>query len=97
MKLYIQFYSLIFSFVFGISFYFILDIFNKYIYKFHLFLRFLLSLFFVLAISLLHFFALLSINNGYLHFYFLLSILFGYLFGYFIKKITLHKNKKSKM
>lgn len=93
MNLKIQIYSLIFSFVFGIVFYFLLDLFNRYNNRNKLGFRIIFSLFFAFLNSLGYFYGLIYINNGYLHVYFLLSILVGYLFIYF----CLHIKRNSKM
>ena len=81
MSLFIQIISLMFSFVFGMSLFFIfkLKLFknlkNTFIYYF---LRFVLILF----ISLLYFAGLYFINGGIVHLYFLLFIIFGFLLVY---------------
>ena len=90
MILKLQIYSLIFSFGFGIIFYFLLDVFNKYNNKNKLIFKIICSFIFVFGSSLLYFLGLLYINNGYLHIYFLLTILVGYLFVY----LCLHKKRK---
>ena len=76
MRLNIQIYSLIYSFFFGIVFYFLLDLFNKMNIKFVL--KAIVSFFFIITLSILYFLGLLYINNGYLHVYFFLSIMVGY-------------------
>ena len=85
MKLDIQIYSFIYSFMFGIIFYFLLDIFNKLVDKLNKVLKFFVSIIFILLIGCIYFLGLLFINNGVIHIYFLLSILVGYIFAY--KKI----------
>lgn len=98
MQLNIQINSLIFSFIFGIFFYFLLDIFNKITSKCKLWLRIIVSFCFVLIISLVYFLGLLYINNGYLHIYFLISIAVGYIFVYAFKTFRFtHKKENSKM
>ena len=93
MILKLQLYSLIYSFVFGIYFYFLLDIFNKFNSK-RIVFKVLLSFLFVFFNAIVYFIGLIYINNGYLHVYFLLSILVGYLFIYFIIKIWLTYKRK---
>ena len=78
MSLNIQIYSFIFSFVFGIFFYIVLGLFSKFIYSKKLFIKVISSLAFSIGLSLLYFYVLLKINNGYLHLYFFLLILLGY-------------------
>jgi len=93
MRLELQIYSILYSSSFGIIFYFLLDLFNKYTNKIKYILKIIISLFFVFCFSLIYFIGLLYINNGYLHFYFLVSILVGYLFAYFLKNWFTFKNK----
>lgn len=97
MELKLQIYSLIYSLVFGFCFYYILDIFNKYIVDIKLTLKIILSILFVIIISIIYFMGLLYLNYGYLHMYFLLTILVGYIFASFFKIWFTDKNKKSKM
>ena len=98
MRLNIQIYSLLYSFLFGVGFYFILDIFNKYNNKCKLILKIIFSLLFVFINAILYFFGLIRINNGYLHIYFLIFIMVGYLFVYYLKSFWFtHSKKNSKM
>ena len=85
MKLNIQIYSIIFSLLFGVIFYFLLDFFNKIKFGKNIFFKIIASLLFVFIIAFLYFIGLLYINNGYVHIYFLISILVGYMFVYFFK------------
>ena len=85
MKLNIQIYSIIFSLLFGVIFYFLLDNFNKIKFGKNYIFKIIASLLFVFIIAFLYFIGLLYINNGYVHIYFLLSILVGYMFVYFFK------------
>ena len=78
MSLDTQIYSFIFSFVFGIFFYIVLGLFSKFIYSKKLFIKIVSSFIFSVGLSLLYFYVLLRINNGYLHLYFFLMILLGY-------------------
>lgn len=79
MILKVQIISLIFSFVFGIFIYLILELFNKYIYNKKICIKIIFSLLYSLIFSLLYFFILLNINNGILHSYFFFMIIIGYL------------------
>ena len=85
MSLNIQIYSFIFSFVFGIFFYIVLGLFSKFIYSKKLFIKVISSLAFSIGLSLLYFYVLLKINNGYLHLYFFLMILLGYIISQIIR------------
>ena len=95
MKLDIQIYSFISSFLFGLVFYFLLDIFNKLICKVNIVLKIIFSFLFVIALASLYFLILLFVNNGVVHIYFLLLILVGYILGYFINlRLFTHLRKK---
>ena len=78
MPLKIQIYSLIYSFLFGCFFYYLLKLYFKIKFKKHFIMKLIVSLFFANLLSILYFFGLLHINNGYLHLYFLLMIIAGY-------------------
>jgi len=95
MELDIQIYSFIYSFFFGMIFYYLLDLVNKYIVKIKLIWKIILSFGFIFLISLGYFVGLLFINNGILHIYFIGSLLVGYFCSYFIFKryLTLWKRK----
>lgn len=95
MSLNIQIYSFIYSFGFGILFYFLLEFYNKLVSNKNIFLKILYSLILIIVGSSSYFIISLYINNGYIHIYFLLSILVGYLFVYFLKlKWFTYKSKK---
>ena len=98
MKLNIQVSSFVYSLIYGFLFYYLLDLFNKFVKKKSLFLRIIFSLFFVLLVATIYFLVLLFVNNGYIHIYFLISILGGYIFANFVmNRWFTHKNKNSKM
>lgn len=95
MGLGIQIKSLIFSFIFGCIFYFLLDLFNRFSKKLKIVLKIFVSLIFVLLVSSVYFIVLLYVNNGVVHIYFLLSIMVGYLCVYFLydRLLTLFQKK----
>lgn len=98
MRLNIQVYSLLYSFLFGIVLYYILDLFNRHIMKCTIIIKIIVSLLFVLFLSTIYFMGLLYINNGYLHIYFLIIIMVGYMFVYLLKyRRFTYKNKNCKM
>ena len=98
MILSVQINSLVFSLIFGILLNFLFEWFNRFNDKNKIIMRILLSIVFVLMLSLLYFIGLLYINNGYLHLYFFLFILVGYIIVYFIKTFWFtHKKENSKM
>ncbi len=94
MRLYIQIGSLLFSMIYGIIFYFLLEGFNKLVCKVKIIYKLLLSLIFVISLSIVYFMGLLFINNGVIHIYFLLCIMFGYGLGQVILNMWLTYVKK---
>ena len=92
MILKIQIYSILYSFLYGIIFYILLEFNYKIIYESKLFIKIIYSLLFLLANTLLYFIILIKINNGIVHVYFLLSIILGYVLAYSIK-VKLFKKK----
>lgn len=94
MSLGIQIKSFIYSFVFGVGFYFLLDLFNKFTINKKIIFKIIYSFFFVTIIALVYFYLLLFINNGYVHIYFLVSILVGYMSISFILSKWLTKKRK---
>lgn len=95
MVLTIQVYSLLFSFFYGMFFYFLLEINYKFLYNDKFIFKFIYTLVFILFNTLLYFVCLKRINNGVVHIYFLLVILLGYIIAKFLLKkiIRLHKRK----
>lgn len=95
MKLSIQIYSFITSFLFGCCFYFLLDLFNKLVNKLNVILKIIFSFVFIMIMASIYFIILLFINNGVVHIYFLLSILVGYIFVYKVAiRLFTHLRKK---
>ena len=94
MILKIQIYSLLYSFLFGIVFFFLLEINHKFLYEGKIVYRVIVSFLFVMFISLLYFVILLKINNGILHVYFFLALLTGYLSSFVIYNNLIVKIKK---
>ena len=60
MKLNVQIYSFLYSYFFGVVFYFLLKINYKFINKFNIVFNYVISFLFILAMSLLYFIILLS-------------------------------------
>ncbi len=95
MKLSVQIYSFIYSFIFGCCFYYILDIAMIIINKLNKIVKYVCILMFVMLMACLYFYILLFINNGVVHLYFLLCILVGYIFVYkIILPLFTHLRKK---
>ena len=92
MILKIQIYSILYSFLYGMNFYALLEVNYKIIYESKLFIKIIYSLLFLLVNTLLYFIILIRINNGIVHIYFLLSIILGYILDYFIM-LKLFKKK----
>lgn len=92
MELNIQILSLGVSFLYGIIFYILLEINSKFLYSSSKIIKILFSFVFVMFNSLLYFFILLKINNGYIHLYFFLCLLLGY----FLCKVLMKRLLKRK-
>ena len=75
----VQIVSLVASLGYGVFFYLTLELNSRFIYSSNLFVKIVYSLIFVIFHTLLYFFILMYINNGYVHIYFILCIIFGYL------------------
>jgi len=75
----IQIKSIIFSFIYGIFFSFLLNLNYKFIYYSKGILKILINIFFVVDNVLLYFIILKFLNNGIIHFYFLLSLFLGFI------------------
>jgi len=94
MILKIQIFSLLYSFIYGIIFYILLEVNQKFLYEGKIVYRIIISFLFVIFISLLYFLILIKINNGILHLYFFLTMFTGYLLSFVIyKKLIVKKNK----
>ena len=74
----IQIKSIVFSFLYGVFFSFLLNLNYKFIYYSKGITKVLINIFFVVDNVLLYFIILRYINNGIVHFYFLLSLVIGY-------------------
>lgn len=84
MNLKLQIISLVFSFVYGILIYFLLELFDKIIFNNKIYVKLIFSLFFSLFVSVIYFIIMLYINNAILHYYFFIMIVLGYLFMRFV-------------
>lgn len=74
----IQIKSIIFSFVYGCFFSFLLNINYKFIYFSKGIKKIIFNMIFVIDNTLLYFIILRYINNGIVHFYFILSLILGF-------------------
>lgn len=75
----IQIKSIVFSFLYGVFFSFLLNINYKFIYYSKGIIKILINIFFIVDNVFLYFILLRFINNGIVHFYFLLSLFLGFL------------------
>lgn len=78
MILKVQLTSILFSFLYGCLFSFLLKINYKYIYYSKGTIKLLINLFFIIDNTLLYFIILRYVNNGIFHFYFLTAIVLGF-------------------
>lgn len=92
MILKVQILSLLYSFVYGILFFILLEVNYKLLYTGKIIYRIVISFLFIIIASLLYFFGLLKVNNGVIHVYFFISLFTGYLLSFVIyKKIRCKK------
>ena len=90
-----QISTIIFSFIYGIIFYILLEINYKYIYCGKTIYKIIVTFLFVMCNTLLYFIILKKINHGIIHIYFLICILTGYILSNFVyKKLIVKKNKQ---
>lgn len=82
MKLDVQIYSFLSSFIFGLIFYFLLELLNIFVKNVKFVFKFIISFLFIFIVACLYFIMLLFINNGVIHIYFILMVLVGYIFSY---------------
>ena len=94
MILEIQIKSLVFSFLFGIYFSYMIRINYKFILSLKKILRILGTFILVISNVLLYFIILLKINYGLLHIYLILMIMLGVYVEYLINKLIVKYIKK---
>ncbi len=80
MSLKIQIYSVLYSFLFGIYFSYILKLFKKYIYNNNIIIKTVSNLVIVIINSFIHFIGINKINNGILHPYTFITLILGFYF-----------------
>lgn len=85
MSLKIQIYSVLYSFLFGIYFSYILKLFKKYIYNNNIIIKILSNLTIVIINSFIYFIGINKINNGILHPYTFITLILGFYFIDIIK------------
>ena len=89
-----QILTIVFSFIYGIIFYFLLEINYKYIYYGNKIYRIIVTLLFVLCNTIIYFIMLRKINYGIVHIYFLFCLLTGYILSNFVCKNLIVNRKK---
>jgi len=94
MILEIQIKSLVFSFLFGMYFSYMIRINYKFILSLKKILRILGTFILVISNVLLYFIILLKINYGLLHIYLILMIMLGVYVEYLINKLIVKYIKK---
>lgn len=94
----IQIISFIFSFIFGVFFYFTSVLNYKFISKYPIIFRYLITFIYVIDIALLYTLFMFKINYGVIHIYFVLILFLGFFIGSIyrkkLKKLCQIKNKK---
>ena len=80
MSLKIQIYSVLYSFLFGIYFSYILKLFKKYIYNNNIIIKTVSNLVIVIINSFIYFIGINKINNGILHPYTFIKLILGFYF-----------------
>ena len=80
MSLKIQIYSVLYSFLFGIYFSYILKLFKKYIYNNNIIIKTVSNLVIVIINSFIYFIGINKINNGILHPYTFITLILCFYF-----------------
>ncbi len=80
MSLKIQIYSVLYSFLFGIYFSYILKLFKKYIYNNNIIIKTVSNLVIAIINSFIYFIGINKINNGILHPYTFITLILGFYF-----------------
>lgn len=100
MILQVQIFSLVYSFVFGLIFAFLVNLHYELLFSKKKWFQILMNFIFVIDIALIYFLILKKLNGGVLHVYFFLLMFLGFLISYVntkrvrkvIRKLT--KSKK---
>lgn len=99
MNINIQIISLIFSFLFGVLYFYLIKINLLIVKNIKNSTKYLINTLFILNIVLIYNIVNYKINNGFFHIYFLLLITLGFMFSIFINKyvnLMIQKLKKNK-
>lgn len=95
----LQLLTFLFSFLFGIVFFYLLKLNYFFTSKNHTFIQYIDNTLFILNMVLLYTIINFKINDGYFHPYFIFTIILGYIFANFTQKYvksTLYKLKIKK-
>ena len=79
-----QIITLLYSFLYGVIVYLLLEFNCKLLYDGKLLYRIVISFLFIMLISILYFLGLIKINDGVLHIYFFISLFTGYVSSFVI-------------
>ena len=86
----VQIVSLIFSFFYGIIFYFVGYILKRFLFNKNIIIALVCSFLFMLFFSTIYFIFLWYLNSGIVHLYYLFMFIVGYIFvQYFIKCVKI--------
>ncbi len=87
----VQLISFIFSFAYGIFFYYTSLLNYRIIKKYHIIFKYLITFTYILDVSLLYILLMYKVNYGVIHIYFVIVLFIGYFVGY------IYKNKWQKL
>ena len=90
----IQIRLLVFSFIFGFMFSFILDSFNVVVKRYSRAFEIVFSFFLISFMSIIYFIGIEKIGSGILHIYSIISIVIGFVVYNMIIKVIANKDKK---
>ena len=95
MDLLVQIQSLVYSFVYGYFFSYLVNLNYHFLNAKHIIIRVFTNLFFIVDNVLLYFILIRIINNSSFHNYFFIMIIFGFCFGNIYSKKLRKKIKKN--
>jgi hypothetical protein len=94
MILEIQIKMLLFSFLYGILFSFLVSLCAKLLYNKKIIIRLLFTFFFVIINTLIYFVGMKKINDAIIHPYAILMLIIGYIVEIFLKQVIVKYIKK---
>lgn len=93
-ELNVQIKLIVFSFIFGFFFSIMLEIFNKKIFNYKNYIKFILSIVFISIFSYIYFNGIQKIGFGIFHIYSIISIVMGFIFYDLIIMSIANNSKK---